>query len=232
MAKEDNLQTSLYFQTPIYHIEVPEWVSHVNKVCDKYIKEAKFRNKKIIKEREKKFKKKIGDFLMSHHSGSMINDPDLKEFQEFIGYTSLNCMDYFGYDMSKYELMWTELWVQEFSKKGGGHHEGHIHYDNHMSGFYFLKCSDRTAVPFFKDPRLAKVMSDLPLKSSTEVSMASPVIQYNPKPGTMIFFPSYLEHGFTVDAGIDDYRFVHFNLQAVRKLLTEHLKGINVKSKK
>lgn len=232
MAKEDNLQTSLYFQSPIYHIEVPEWVSHVNKVSDKYIKEAKFRNKKIIKEREKKLKKKIGDFLMSHHSGSMINDPDLREFQEFIGYTSLNCMDYFGYDMSKYELMWTELWVQEFSKQGGGHHEGHIHYDNHMSGFYFLKCSDRTAVPYFKDPRLAKVMSDLPLKSSTEVSMASPIIQYNPKPGTMIFFPSYLEHGFTVDAGIDDYRFVHFNLQAVRKLLTEHLKGINVKSKK
>jgi hypothetical protein len=36
-----------------------------------------------------------------------------------------------------YELFWTECWVQHFAEKGGGHHEGHIHYDNHISGFYF-----------------------------------------------------------------------------------------------
>jgi hypothetical protein len=45
MAKTDQLQTSVYFISPIYHIEIPEWVDDVNKVCDKYIKEAK----KIIK---------------------------------------------------------------------------------------------------------------------------------------------------------------------------------------
>ena len=232
MAKKDNLKTSIYFQSPIYTIEIPEWVDHVNKVCNNYIKQAKKRNEPMIKDREKRWKKKVGDITLSHHSGSMINDPELKEFQEYIGSTSWNVMDFFGYDMSQYELMWTELWTQEFSKKGGGHHEGHIHYDNHISGFYFLKCSDRTSVPYFKDPRLAKVMSDLPQKKQDEVSMSSPIIQYKPKPGTMILFPAYLEHGFTVDAGVDDFRFVHFNLQAVRKLLTNHLKGQNVKSKK
>ena len=75
-------------------------------------------------------------------------------------------------------------------------------------------------------------MADLPLKKQDEVSMASPLIQYKPKPGTMIFFPSYLEHGFTVDAGVDDFRFVHFNLQAVRKLITEHLRNENGKNKR
>ena len=232
MPKTDKLTTSIYFQSPICSIEIPEWVGHVDKVCNKYIKEAKKRNEPMIKDREKRWKKKVGDITLSHHSGSMINDPELKEFQEYVGSTSWNVMDFFGYDMSQYELMWTELWVQEFSKKGGGHHEGHIHYDNHISGFYFLKCSDRTSVPYFKDPRLAKVMSDLPLKDPASISMASPLIQYKPKPGTMIFFPSYLEHGFTVDAGVDNFRFVHFNLQAVRKLLTNHLRGQDVKSKK
>ena len=27
-----------------------------------------------------------------------------------------------GYDMQQYQTMFSELWVQEFAKKGGGHH--------------------------------------------------------------------------------------------------------------
>jgi len=229
MAKSDQLQTSIYFQTPIYNIEIPEWVDHIDKVCNKYIKQAKKRNESIIKDREKRWKKKVGDITLSHHSESMIGDPNIREFQDYIGATAKNVLDHMGYNLSLYELMWTELWVQEFSKKGGGHHEGHIHYDNHISGFYFLRCSERTSVPYFKDPRLCKVGLDMPLKNPEEVCIASPLIHYKPKPGTMIFFPAYLEHGFTVDAGVDDFRFVHFNLQCVRTLLTNHLKGLNTK---
>ena len=54
MSKNDNLQNSQYFASPIYHIEIPEWVGRINKICDKYIKDAEKRNKPIIKEREKK----------------------------------------------------------------------------------------------------------------------------------------------------------------------------------
>jgi uncharacterized protein (TIGR02466 family) len=161
---------------------------------------------------------------MSHHSTSLINDPELKEFQDYIGATSWNVLDHMGYDMSDYELFWTEFWVQQFAEKGGGHHEGHIHYDNHVSGFYFLRCSEKTSMPVFHDPRYAKVMADLPRKNETEVSMASPMIHYKPKPGTMIFIPAYLEHQYTVDSGVEDFRFVHFNLQAVRKIITDTIR--------
>jgi uncharacterized protein (TIGR02466 family) len=225
MAVTDQLQTSLYFQTPIYHIEIPEWVDHVDKVCDRYIKEARKNNQKAIKDREKNWKKKgLGDVGMSHHSSSLINDPELKEFQDYIGATSWNVLDHMGYDLSGYELFWTEFWVQHFAEKGGGHHEGHIHYDNHVSGFYFLRCSEKTSMPVFHDPRYAKVMADLPRKNETEVSMASPMIHYKPKPGTMIFIPAYLEHQYTVDPGVEDFRFVHFNLQAVRKMITDTIR--------
>ena len=37
--------------------------------------------------------------------------------------------------------MFSELWVQEFAKKGGGHHSAHIHWNQHVSGFYFLNIS-------------------------------------------------------------------------------------------
>jgi hypothetical protein len=48
MAKTDQLNSSIYFSTPVYSIEIPEWVDHVDKVCDKYIKAAKENNKKIL----------------------------------------------------------------------------------------------------------------------------------------------------------------------------------------
>ena len=52
MAKTDQLQASVYFSSPVYSIEIPEWVDDVNKICDKYVKDAKKNNAKIIKERD------------------------------------------------------------------------------------------------------------------------------------------------------------------------------------
>ena len=221
MAKTDQLQASVYFSSPVYSIEIPEWVDDVNKICDKYVKDAKKNNAKIIKEREKKFGKKIGDHGMSHHSTSLIGDPGLKQLQEYIGATSWNVLDHMGYDLKNYELFWTEFWVQEFGEKGGGHHEGHIHYDNHISGFYFLKCSDKTSMPVFHDPRPGKLMTQLPLKNEKEITLGTDKIHYKPKPGTMIFIPAYLTHEYIVDAGIQDFRFIHFNLQAVQRMITD-----------
>jgi len=218
------MDISEYFKTPIWSEQKPEFVKSLNKASDKYIKEARKTQRKYIKQ--------FGDFGMSYHSTPLTRDNDFLDFRNYIGQKSWEFLDHSGFDMSQYTTMFSELWVQEFSKKGGGHHEGHIHYDNHISGFYFLKCSERTAVPFFNDPRIAKTMGDLPVKDLTSVSMATPIIQYKPKPGTMIFFPAYLNHGFTVDAGVDDFRFIHFNLQAVRKLITNHLRNSDGKNKR
>ena len=49
-------------------------------------------------------------------------------------------------------------------------------------------------------------------------------IFYKPKPGSLIFFPAYVPHQFVVDNGVDDFRFIHFNLQAVRKGILEGYK--------
>ena len=227
----EKINTSLYFSSPLYIIEIPQWINNVNKICDKYLKQAKKNNEKIIKERDKKLNKKIGDHGMSHHSTSLINDPNLKELQEYIGSTSWDILNHMGYDLTNYELFWTEFWVQEFAEKGGGHHEGHIHYDNHISGFYFLKCSEKTSFPIFHDPRPAKLITQLPLKKEGELTLGTDKIHLKPKPGTMVFFPSYMEHEFVVDNGVEPFRFIHFNLQAVRKMITDTIRN-TVKEKK
>ena len=221
MAKTDQLQASVYFSSPVYSIEIPEWVDDVNKICDKYVKDAKKNNAKNIKEREKKFGKKIGDHGMSHHSTSLVGDPGLKELQDYIGATSWNVLDHMGYDLKNYELFWTEFWVQQFAEKGAGSHTPHVHYNNHISGFYFLRCSDKTSLPVFHDPRPGKLMTQLPLKNEKEITLGTDKIHYKPKPGTMIFITAYLTHEYIVDAGLEDFRFIHFNLQAVQRMITD-----------
>ena len=214
-----NLDFKGYFTTPVYSTLILDWLKPLIKATDPFIKEAKNNNKVHITKRNKEFKKNINDIGMSHHSRSIIDIDEFKELQNFVHKSSNKILDHMGYDLSEYNLHYTEMWVQEFAKQGGGHHEGHIHYDNHISGFYFLKCSEKTSFPIFHDPRPAKIMSDLPMKNQLEINFSSPYIHYKPVPGTLILFPAFLEHSFTYDLGIEPFRFIHFNIQAIRKMI-------------
>jgi len=223
-----NLDYNGYFITPIYSTIIPEWVNPFNKACDKYIKEIKIKNKGFIKNRNRLLKRDISDFGLSHHSVPLINKEEFKEFQEYIGLLSNKALDHMGYDLTNHELFWTDMWVQEFAKKGGGHHEGHIHADNHISGFYFLKCSEKTSFPVFHDPRYVKKALQLSEKNSNNVTLASEKIAIKVTPGGFIFFNSYLDHEFAVDKGEEPFRFIHFNLQAIPKqLINNDIKRIS-----
>ena len=230
MANKDTLRTDVYFSTPVYVIEKPEWLPNAIKATDKFIDQAYKREAPKLKEREKflgkKDFKKVKDHGMSYHSTPLNGDPGLKEMEAYIGATSLNLMDEWGYDMAQYTMFFTEFWVQEFAKAGGGHHDTHVHYDNHISGFYFLKCSDKTSMPVFHDPRPGAMMTKLPMKDKSAIQFGTDSVHYKPKPGTLIFFPSYVPHQYAVDDGVEDFRFIHFNLQAVRNIIVDAAKGM------
>lgn len=199
------------FETAIYTIKEPTFL-YLDKALEKYIKQAKKLSKPNIKKREKIYKKKIGDFGLSHASVSLVNEPKMVDFGNFVGQTSYNILESQGYDMSKHRVDFNELWVQEFSRNGGGHQRVHIHHA-HISGFYFLRCSDRTSYPLFHDPRPGAMMIKLPFKDPQTTSMSQGHIA--PKPGDFMFFNSYLPHEFIVDPGIEPFRFIHFNLIAL-----------------
>jgi uncharacterized protein (TIGR02466 family) len=198
-----------YFTTPIYIVEKVEWLLETIKATDYYIEEAKELNKKNF------YKKK--DFGLVHHSKPIGGDPKLKNLTEYIGRMSSDILDQQGYDMKLYNLFISEMWVQEFAKHGGGHHSPHIHWNSHMSGFYFLKCSDKTSYPIFHDPRPGKMMSMLKQKNHNQINYSTEQVHFKIKPGTMIFFNSYLTHEFIFDKGIEPFRFIHFNVQASDK---------------
>jgi len=222
-----NLKTNLYFSSPVYVEEKPDFLKTVNKLSDIAIDDSILRDNENELNNKKnrlgiEIYNRVKDHGWSYQSGPLLNFDELNDFISYIGSTSYQILDYQGFDLKDYSVVLDEMWVQEFSKNGGGHHHTHIHYNNHISGFYFLKCSDKTSFPVFEDPRQSAMMTKLPLKSNDNFSLGQSHIFYKPIPGTFLFFNSYLPHRFEVDDGIDDFRFVHFNLQAIKK---QYLKG-------
>ena len=80
----------------------------------------------------------------------------------------------------------SERFTEEFAKKGGGHHTLHTHWNGHMSGFYFLKASEKTSMPLFEDPRPGNVMNLLPEKDRSKITYASSQVHYKAQPGRIM----------------------------------------------
>ena len=205
-----------YFKSPIWFADAPQFVEDLNKASDSHIETAKKNLKKDIAERNKKFGDR-GDMGHVFHSGSLIGVPNFLPLQNYIGATASNLLIEMGFDLTAHQVFITEMWVQEFAKKGAGQHSLHTHWNGHISGFYFLKCSKKTSRPIFEDTRPGNVMNLLPQKDMSKISYASNQVNYEVKPGRMIFFPSYLPHMYTVDMGYEPFRFIHWNCQAIPK---------------
>jgi len=205
-----------FFKTPIWVENKTEFLTSLTKATDKYIKASKnFPD-------TKKHIKKYGDFGISHHSTPLTFDNKFLDLRNYIGSKSSEFLDFQGFDVSSYTLILNEFWVQEFSKKGGGHHSAHVHWNQHVSGFYFLKCSSETSYPVFHEPRTGARATKLKLKKEPNIDYADEKMHYRPTPGDLLIFPGYLEHEFTVDHGKDPFRFIHFNIQAVPKEILKH----------
>jgi len=205
------------FSTPIWITCLPKFLDITKSVGDLYLSESNSLLLNQVDELNKQLGKDIGDFGLSNHSFDIYKDHRLKNFTNYCLETSKDYLDSCGFDLSNYDLRYSEMWVQEFSSKGGTYHDAHVHYDSHVSGFYFLECSDKTSYPIFHDPRAGALATKLPLKEIKKISYGNEKIFIKPKPGTMIIFPSYLTHSYALDYGIDKFKFIHWNIQCIRK---------------
>ena len=208
------LQREDFFKCPVWFADQLKFVDDLNRASDPYIETSKKNLKKDIDKRNKKFGNK-GDMGHVFHSTSLIGDPNFKQLQDYIGSTAHNLLIEMGFDLTHYTVFVTEMWVQEFAKRGGGHHTLHTHWNGHLSGFYFLKASEATSMPLFEDPRPGNVMNLLPEADKTKVTYASTQISYKVQPGRTMFFPSYMPHQYIVDMGYEPFRFIHWNCQAI-----------------
>ena len=139
-----DLKAVSLFDTLIYQAEVPKYLEDKSfmAVCDEHTDKAIADAKQSIDNRHKRFNAHIKDHGMSYHSGpELYKDERLGDFELLVRNTGRNILTDQGFDISNYTLDYTEMWIQKFAYEGGGHQDTHVHWDNHISGFYFLKLS-------------------------------------------------------------------------------------------
>ena len=140
------------------------------KVTDKYIKKAE----KILKDKlknEPKWKKDIGTFGLSKHSESFSNDPKVKDLVQFIGQRSYEFLDWQGFDLKIIAYILQNFGCKSLVKKVVVI-TIHMHWNQHVSGFYFLKCSEKTSYPILHDPRPGAEMTKLFMKDQSKITLA------------------------------------------------------------
>lgn len=198
VVQNTQLNVAYHFPCPIYLIERPDFLKTVQTVSEEAL-EAQRKTQEL---------NEIYPVVMS---GNYFADPRVAQFSEFVGATAWNILNEQGYAMHDKVVSFTEMWTQEHHKHSAM--DQHVHgYGSQIVGFYFLETPENCSRVVFHDPRSAKVQIDLPEQDMNMATPASKMINFEPKPGLMVFTNSWLAHSFTRHAADKPIKFVHFNL--------------------
>jgi len=203
VVKNTQLQVAYHFPCPIYIIERPDFLEAVNTVSEEALETAKKTQQ-------------LNEIYPVHMTNSYFADPRMAGFSEFVGATAWNILNEQGYAMQDKAVQFTEMWTQEHHKHSAM--DAHVHgFGSQIVGFYFLETPEDCSRVVFHDPRAAKVQIDLPEQDMSAATPASKMINFQPKPGMMIFANSWLMHSFTRHAAEQPIKFVHFNLTVIQQ---------------
>jgi len=201
VVQNTQLQVAHHFPCPIYLIERPDFLEAVKQVSEEGLAEQRKTHE-------------LNEIYPVVMSGNFYADPRLEKFTEFVGATAWNILNEQGYAMQDKAVQFTEMWTQEHHKHSAM--DAHVHgYGSQIVGFYFLEVPENSSRVVFHDPRSGKVQIDLPEQDVNMATPASKMINFEPKPGMMIFANSWLMHSFTRHAAELPIKFVHFNLIVV-----------------
>lgn len=201
VLQNTQLQVAYHFPCPIYIIERPDFLEAVNTVSNEALEVAKKAQS-------------LNEIYPVHMTSNYFGDPRIDGFSEFVGATAWNILNEQGYAMQDKAVSFTEMWTQEHHKHSAM--DAHVHgFGSQIVGFYFLETPENCSRVVFHDPRAAKVQIDLPEQDIDMATPASKMINFQPKPGLMIFANSWLAHSFTRHAADLPIKFVHFNLTVI-----------------
>ena len=195
---KNQLGVAFHFACPIYLAERPDFLKDVSTVSDEYLKKAQ-------EDRSGE------DELITLMTEGYHNDERLRNFTEFVGVTAWDILKEQGYEMEGRETTFMAMWTQEHNRHSLM--EQHVHGDGaQIVGFYFLETPAECSRLVVHDPRAGKLQIDMPEQDPIEASVASRMINFEPKPGLIIFTNAWLAHSFSRHMASKPLKFVHFNL--------------------
>jgi len=200
-STQDMLESWEFFPSVVYRIKKPEFIDMATEVSNEYLDELeeKTTHRPFI------------------YQTKNLDDPRLYNLSLYIADTAYNILESQGYDMTNKVTHYSSMWVQEIEPDA--YMAQHIHTDqSQISGFYFLKCEENSSKISLYDPRPGKVQISLNEKDLEQATVASVAVNITPEPGLMVFFNSWLPHGFTENGSGKNIRFIHFNLKVVDQI--------------
>lgn len=191
-----------HFSCPIYSMQRPDFLEAVTTVSEEYLAVAR-KNQTL------------NDLYPVHMTENYFNEGRIRAFAEFVSGTAWNILNEQGYAMQDNVVSFMEMWSQEHYLHSAM--DQHVHgYGSQITGFYFLETPENCSRVIFHDPRAGKVQIDLPEYEMANATTASKMINFEPKPGMLIFANSWLAHSFTRHSADKPIKFVHFNLGVIQ----------------
>lgn len=133
---------------------------------------------------------------------------ECSEIVRIISLTCIGCAKHMEFDFDNFELVIKEMWLNKNGR--GNFNKIHLHPNSILSGTYYVKTPEDCGNIEFHDPIAARMMNIYPVKKRKSIHMGT--IDHPAKAGTLLLFPSWLQHSVQPNLS-DDYRIsLSFNI--------------------
>ena len=193
----------LFFSTPIWISEIGNF-ENINKELLKYINIEKSKNP------EGQIKSNVKGW---HSNEFDLKDEKLKAFITEISKNIGAAVNDMNWDLESQLVKITSMW--SIINKKEAFNERHHHGNSALSAAYYVKAEKNAGNIIFFDPRQANVFHHPISKESNNINAQAQSV--TPKPGTLVLFPSYLEHKVDENQSNDERIVISFNVSLIRK---------------
>ena len=193
----------LFFSTPV-------WINQIQnyEIINKELSDFIYREKELDPEGTTKSNVKGW-----HSKEFELTNANLKNFISKISEHIQQAINDMGWDLETQIVKITSMWA--IINKKDAFNEKHHHGNSALSAAYYVKAQKNSGNIVFFDPRQANVFHHPVSKKVNNINAQAQSV--TPKPGTLILFPSYLEHKVNSNESTDDRIVISFNVSLIKK---------------
>jgi len=193
----------LFFSTPVW----------INKINNSESINTELKNY-IYKKKEKNPEGTKKSNVNGWHSDEFdLKNENLKNFISEISKNIESAIKDMDWDLETQIVKITSMWSIINNKDA--FNEKHHHGNSALSAAYYVKAEQNAGNIVFYDPRQANVFHH---PTSKQVNSVNAQVQsVTPKAGTLVLFPSYLEHKVNPNLSNEERIVISFNVTLIRK---------------
>ena len=192
----------LFFSTPIWIKELNNF-ENINDELKSYIYHARKENPDGVK------KSNVNGW---HSEGFDLKNQSLKNFITEISNNIGSAIKDMNWDLDTQTARITSMWA--IINKDRAFNERHHHGNSSLSAAYYVKAEKNAGDLIFFDPRQANVFHHPTSKEAN--SLNCQVQSVTPRAGTLVLFPSYLEHKVAENLSNEERIVVSFNVSLIK----------------